>query len=124
MIFEIFLKVVGIFVDVIAIPVAIVANVSSHQMAMEILGWSDDVKEWLRTHRPVPLNIILTVSGFAVSGVAATIIWSAWHFSSPMYATVGDRIGFSVAGGFLYLSGLALYLLVFRGYFRKGRRGV
>jgi len=77
MIFEIFLKVVGVMVDVVAIPLAIVVSVSNHQKAMEILGWSDDVTDWLRKHKPDPLNILLAVSGFAAAYFGANIIWSA-----------------------------------------------
>lgn len=52
MIFEIFLKMMRVMVDVVAIPLAIVVSVSNHQKAMEILGWSDEVKDWLREHKP------------------------------------------------------------------------
>ncbi|GEM_PF-4906670 len=122
--FEILLAAIGVVVDVIAIPTALVVNLVNHQEAMNILFWSHDVKEWLRIHKPDPPNILLVVAGFAASCVAATVIWSAWHLPSPLYVTIGDRIGFSLAGGFVYLSGLALYLVGIRKYFRKEKRGV
>ncbi|MCR4275444.1 MAG: hypothetical protein NUV83_01680 [Candidatus Wolfebacteria bacterium] len=110
---------VGFFVDVIAIPIAIVANVNDHQKAMEILGWSDDVKTWLRERKPNPLSVFLAVAGFVMACVGTNIIWSAWHIKAPMYVAVEEKIGFAVAGGFVYLTGLILCLAVFRKYFRK-----
>jgi len=113
--FEIFLTVIGAVIDVVAIPTGLVVGLlTSHQKMMEILCWSDDVKDWMRMHKPSLLNILLVVTGFTAACVGTNIIWSAWHLTGPMYATVTDRIGFSVFGGYLYFIGLMLYFFVFR----------
>ena len=117
--FEIFLAVIGVLVDVVAIPTAVVVNTVNHKGAMEILGWSDNVKERMRMRKPNPLNILLVVAGFVVACAGANIIWSAWHIKAPMYEAVEEKIGFAIAGGFVYITGLILYLAVFRKYFRK-----
>ncbi len=117
--FEIILAVIGVVVDVVAIPIALVANVFDHRSAMNILLWSHDVQEWIREHRSSFLNVFLAVAGFVVTCFGANVIWSAWHVKSSMFTAVEERIGFTVAGGFVYITGLVLYFAVFRKYFRK-----
>ena len=117
--FEIILSVIGVLVDVVAIPIALIVNVANHQEAMRILFWSHDVKEWMRKHKPNLLSIFLVVAGFVVACFGANVVWSAWHVKSSMYTSVEEKIGFTVAGGFVYITGLVLYLAVFRKYFRK-----
>ncbi len=117
--FEILLSVIGVLVDVVAIPIALIVNVANHQEAMHTLLWSHDVKEWMRKHKPNPLSIFLVVAGFVAACFGTNVVWSAWHVKSLMNATFEEKIGFTVAGGFVYITGLVLYLAVFRKYFRK-----
>ena len=122
MIFEIFLKAVGVIIDVITIPIAVVVNfLISHQKAMEILGgWSDDVKDWLRRKK---LSLVKTgpskfnkglriILGLAAIYFGGKSLWSVCSPRNDIFLphTLGEQIAIAFVGVGLVLGGLAACL--------------